>query len=169
MYLASAPYGATGATARVFPLAIARYWKPRKLPSSSASPRQFGKTDDRYGLIHADMRLANLLVDQNSTRLIDFDDCGTSWFLYDFAAAISFMENHAQIPVLRRAWLAGYRKYRPLSAAEENEIDTLIMLRRMALLAWMGSHTEVDIVVELSDEFARGSAELATRYLANCG
>ena len=34
----------------------------------------FGKAPDRYNLIHADMRLANLLVGPAGTRLIDFDD-----------------------------------------------------------------------------------------------
>lgn len=32
----------------------------------------FGTGSERYGLIHADMRLANLLIHNNSTRLIDF-------------------------------------------------------------------------------------------------
>ena len=39
----------------------------------------YGRQDDRYGLIHADMRLANLLIDGGRTRLIDFDDCGFGW------------------------------------------------------------------------------------------
>lgn len=129
----------------------------------------FGKTPDRFGLIHADMRLANLLIDGSSTRLIDFDDCGLGWFLYDFAAGISFMEDHPQIPALKDAWVKGYRKIRALSDQEEAEIDTFIMLRRMALVAWMGSHPEVDVVVEMAPDFARVSAELGEAYLHNAG
>ena len=125
----------------------------------------FGKDTDRFGLIHADMRLANLLIDNGSTRLIDFDDCGLGWFLYDFAAGISFMENHPQIPALKEAWVKGYRKVRALSEKEEAEIDTFVMLRRMALVAWMGSHPDVDIVIEMSPDFARVSAELGEAYL----
>ena len=33
----------------------------------------FGKARERYGLIHADIRLANLLITGDSTRVIDFD------------------------------------------------------------------------------------------------
>ncbi|WP_137389966.1 phosphotransferase enzyme family protein [Rhodoligotrophos defluvii] len=69
----------------------------------------FGKSSDRYGLIHADMRLANLLIDDGMTRLIDFDDCGFGWFLYDFAAGVSFIEDHPQVPALKAAWVKGYR------------------------------------------------------------
>ena len=55
----------------------------------------FGKAPERFNLIHADMRLANLLVGQEGTRLIDFDDCGHGWFLYDFAASISLIEKRS--------------------------------------------------------------------------
>lgn len=127
---------------------------------------RFGQSRDRYGLIHADMRLANLLIDGGTTRLIDFDDCGTGWFLYDFAASISFMEDHPQVPALKRAWVRGYRKIRPLSADEEAEIDTFIMLRRLALLAWIGSHIEAPEPQALAPDFARVSADLGQAYLA---
>ncbi len=127
--------------------------------------RGFGKEPDRYGLIHADMRLANLLIDKNGTRLIDFDDCGFGWFLYDFAASISFMEDHVQIPDLKKSWIKGYRKIRELSDAEADQLDTFVMLRRLALLAWIGSHIEAPEPQELAPDFARVSAELGTRYL----
>jgi Ser/Thr protein kinase RdoA (MazF antagonist) len=125
----------------------------------------FGTGPDRYGLIHADMRLANLLVDEDCTRLIDFDDCGFGWFLYDFAAAISFMEDHRQVPALKAAWLEGYRSLRPLSQAEAEEIDTFVMLRRMALLAWIGSHIEAPEPQALAPDFARVTADLARDFL----
>lgn len=127
--------------------------------------KAFGKSPDRYSLIHADMRLANLLIDGETTRLIDFDDCGLGWFLYDFATGISFMEDHPQVPALRAAWVKGYRSVRPLSDAEEREIDTFIMLRRMALLAWIGSHIEAPEPQAMAPNFARVSAELGQAYL----
>jgi Ser/Thr protein kinase RdoA (MazF antagonist) len=126
----------------------------------------FGKNPDRYGLIHADMRLANLLIEGETTRLIDFDDCGLGWFLYDFATGISFMEDHPQVPALRQAWVRGYRSVRPLSDEEESEIDTFVMLRRMALLAWIGSHIEAPEPQAMAPHFAAGTAKLAKAYIA---
>ncbi|MEM6588258.1 MAG: phosphotransferase [Pseudomonadota bacterium] len=133
--------------------------------------RAFGKAPDRFNLIHADMRLANLIVAPEGTRLIDFDDCGHGWLLYDFAAAISFMETDPHIPDLKAAWLRGYRSIRALSSTEETEIDTFIMLRRMALLAWIGSHIEAPEPQALAPHFAEGTAQLATGYLKtfDCG
>jgi len=125
----------------------------------------FGKGAQRYDLIHADMRLANLLVDATGTRLIDFDDCGYGWFMYDFAAAISFIEDDLRIPDLRAAWVQGYRSVRALSAADEAEIDTFIMLRRMALLAWIGSHIEAPEPQALAPGFAATTARLGQAWL----
>ena len=42
-------------------------------------------------------------------RVIDFDDCGFSWFMYDFATTVSFFEDHPQVPDLKDAWVEGYR------------------------------------------------------------
>ncbi len=126
----------------------------------------FGRAPDRYGLIHADMRLANLLVDGSRTMLIDFDDCGLGWFLYDFAAGLSFLEDHPQVPAWKAAWVRGYRSTRPLSPMEEFEIDTFIMLRRMALLAWIGSHIEAPEPQALAPGFAATTARLGQQWLA---
>ena len=126
---------------------------------------EYGRSPERYGLIHADMRLANLLIDNNETRLIDFDDCGFGWFMYDFAAGISFMEDHPQVPALRAAWAEGYRSVRPLGDEDEFEIDSFIFLRRMALLAWIGSHADTDLARSQAPHFASGTARLATDYL----
>ena len=129
----------------------------------------FGKAKDRFNLIHADMRLANLLEDSSGTRLIDFDDCGWGGFLYDFASAISFIEDDPRVPALKAAWVRGYRSVRPMSPAEEAEIDTFIMLRRMALLAWIGSHIEAPEPQALAPGFAAGTAQLGQAWLERIG
>ncbi|GAB4282584.1 MAG: phosphotransferase [Roseovarius sp.] len=129
----------------------------------------FGKAPDRYNLIHADMRLANLLEDESGTRLIDFDDCGWGWFLYDFAAAISFIEDDPRIPGMKEAWIRGYRSVRDLSAEEEAEIDTFVMLRRRALLAWIGSHIEAPEPQALAPGFAATTARLGQEWLERVG
>lgn len=128
--------------------------------------RAFGAGDGRFGLIHADLRPANLLLHGDATRVIDFDDCGFGWLLYDLAAAFSFFEGGAQVPALTHCWLRGYRRIRPLSAEEENEIPTFLMLRRMALLAWIGSHPETALAASHAPFFTRDSCGMAEEYLA---
>jgi Ser/Thr protein kinase RdoA (MazF antagonist) len=127
----------------------------------------FGQHPARFGLVHADIRLANVLADGPTVRVIDFDDCGFSWFMYDFATAVSFMEDHPQVPELRAAWVQGYRSETELEPAAEAELDTFVMLRRLLLVAWIGSHhTFAPEAAELGAGFTAGTCALAERYLS---
>ncbi|HEU0128446.1 MAG TPA: phosphotransferase, partial [Pseudonocardiaceae bacterium] len=105
----------------------------------------FGTDAHRYGLVHADLRLANLLQHGSETYVIDFDDCGWGWLLYDFGAAVSFFEHDPRVPELTDAWVRGYRTVRPMPAADEAEIPTFVLMRRLLLIAWIGSHSGTDL------------------------
>lgn len=127
---------------------------------------RYGAGPDRYGLVHADLRLANLLQDGDQTYVIDFDDCGWSWFLYDFGSAVSFFEDDPRIPELTDAWVQGYRRTRPLSAADEAEIPTFVMMRRLLLVAWIGSHSGTELARSMGAQYTQGSCALAEAYLS---
>ena len=129
--------------------------------------RAYGQAAERYGLVHADIRLANLLVDGGHVRVIDFDDCGSAWFMYDFATTVSFMEDHPRVPELRAAWVEGYRSVAPLHPEDDAELDTFVMLRRLLLVAWIGSHhTFATEAAELGAGFTTATCALAERYLS---
>jgi Ser/Thr protein kinase RdoA (MazF antagonist) len=126
---------------------------------------RFGESPAVFGLVHADLRLANLLVDGTHLRIIDFDDCGFSWFLYDFATAVSFIEHEPIVPDLLRAWVRGYRKTLPLSAAAIAEIPTFVVLRRILLTAWLASHAEVPFAREVGASYTGGTVALAQKLM----
>ncbi len=131
--------------------------------------QRFGKAPDRFNLVHGDMRLANLLLDGQTVKVIDFDDCGFSWFLYDCATTVSFFEEKPEVPQLIRAWTTGYRRVAPLSAEDEAEIDTFVMLRRILLVAWIGSHSETDLAQSMGVAYTRATVPLCEAYLAKFG
>ena len=126
----------------------------------------YGTGPERYGLVHADTRLANLLVHDGSVSVIDFDDSGFSWYLYDLGTSVSFFEHEPGVPALVDSWLHGYRRAGRLSAEDEAEIWTFIMFRRLLLVAWIGSHRAVDIAAELGAGYTQGSCALAESYLS---
>lgn len=127
---------------------------------------QYGKGQDKFGLIHCDLRHANLLVDGEDVKVIDFDDCGFSWYLYDLASSLTFIEHRPYVPNLIEAWVKGYRKVRTLSKEEEQEIPTFIMMRRLQIMAWIGSRDN-ETADEMGSEYTEQTDLLAQKYLEN--
>lgn len=129
----------------------------------------FGAGPQRYGLVHADLRLANLLHDGDAIYVIDFDDSGWGWFLYDFGAAVSFFEHDPRVPELADAWTRGYRTVRALPEVDAAELPTFVMMRRLLLVAWIGSHSGTDLARSMGAEYTAGSCDLAETYLSRFG
>jgi Ser/Thr protein kinase RdoA (MazF antagonist) len=134
----------------------------------------YGTGPDRFGLIHADLRLANLLVDSAGTEsskitVIDFDDCGFGWYFYDFGTAVSFIEDDPALPEWQESWVSGYRSRRELPATDEDMLASFVLLRRLLLLAWMGSHSHSRESATKAISYAAGSCDLAERYLRSDG
>jgi Ser/Thr protein kinase RdoA (MazF antagonist) len=126
---------------------------------------RLGRGAEVFGLVHADLRLANLLVDGEHLRVIDFDDCGFSWYLYDFATSVSFIEHEPTVPDLLRAWIRGYCRQLPLRAEVRAEIPTFVVLRRILLTAWLASHSEVPFAREVGNKYTAGTVQLAQELL----
>ncbi len=126
---------------------------------------RYGKTRENYGLIHSDLRAANLLKDGHCIHAIDFDDSGFGWFLCDAAAAISFVEDDNRAGAWLGAWVSGYREIRPLSPEEECLIPTFVMARRIQLMAWITSHDDSDPVKVYYRGFAGETVKMGERFL----
>jgi Ser/Thr protein kinase RdoA (MazF antagonist) len=120
--------------------------------------------DAATGLIHGDLRLANLLVDDNRLTVIDFDDCGFGWRLYDLATALSLTEDAAEAPAAAYAWLEAYHRRRPIAAAERALVPDMIMLRRIQVLAWFASHADTDIARDLGPASIAATIAAADRF-----
>ena len=127
----------------------------------------YGQGNDRFGLIHCDLRLANLLIDDGAVKVIDFDDCGFGWYIYDAATPVSFYEHEPQVPELIESWKTGYRRVADLARADEDEIPTFIMLRRLLLVAWIGSHSETDLAKSMGVAYSEGTVGLCEDYLGS--
>jgi len=136
----------------------------------TARLRAFGEEAQRFGLVHADLRLANLLVDGDRITVIDFEDCGLSWYLYDLACALTFNEGRADVRALIALWVDGYRQVEHLSAEDEKEIDTFLMLRRLMLTAYAGLRHDTELAAQMR---ARGynaeTCAIAEPYLNRFG
>jgi Ser/Thr protein kinase RdoA (MazF antagonist) len=130
---------------------------------------EFGTGADRFGLIHADLRLSNLMVDPAAPAagitVIDFDDSGWGWNLADLGAVVSWIEDSPEAERIAAEWLRGYQKVRALPEEHLALIPTFVMLRRIQLTAWIASHADADAAKAIGPGYAVGTARLAERYL----
>jgi Ser/Thr protein kinase RdoA (MazF antagonist) len=126
----------------------------------------YGSDPARYGLVHADMRLANVLLDGPRTYVIDFDDCGYSWYLYDLATALTLIEDAPHAPELVDAWLRGYQHIRALDRDDLAVIPCLVVLRRILVMAWLASHADTELARSEGANHTRVTCDLVDRYLS---
>ncbi|MDE3027065.1 MAG: phosphotransferase, partial [Paracoccaceae bacterium] len=89
-----------------------------------------------YGLIHADLMRENILVDGARVWLIDFDDCGFGFRLYDLATLMLQNLGEPAYPDLVQAALDGYGAVRPLGATDVALLPMFVMLRCFASCGW---------------------------------
>ena len=128
----------------------------------------YGTGPEVFGLIHADLRLSNLMRDDQGLWVIDFDDCGFGWWFYDLAAALSFHETDPRVPDLIARWCDGYATVASLPASDRAMIPALILLRRIVLTAWLASRADSDTASALGGaRFTAGTVLLAERYLTD--
>ncbi len=90
-----------------------------------------------YGLIHADFVRQNILVSGSDVRIIDFDDSGFGFRMYDFATALVKNRAEPHYETIKAALFEGYRSRRPLAALDERSLDLFLTLRDLAYLGWM--------------------------------
>ena len=128
----------------------------------------YGTGPETFGLIHADLRLANLMVNGDTLTAIDFDDCGFGWWAYDLAAALSFYETDPRLPDLIACWVEGYSRIARLRPEDRAMIPSLIFLRRVLLTAWLATRADSDTAQGFGGPvYTQGTLELAERYLTD--
>jgi len=129
----------------------------------------YGTTPDRFGLIHADLRMSNIMVSPGGEiTVIDFDDCGYGWLMSDLSSVVSWHEHEEE--KTHRAitdWLSGYLPHRPLSDDDLSMIPAFVMMRRLMLTAWLGTHPDSPPARAVGTSYARGTVDLAHRFLAD--
>ena len=104
----------------------------------------FGKSRERYSLIHADLHPGNLIITDDRLHIIDFDDSGFGWHLYELAVAISYYQDSPYYDAIQQAIVAGYRTARPLSDQDVDLIPLFVLIRSMVSLGWIEQRPELD-------------------------
>ena len=97
--------------------------------------RELDKVSGSFGIIHFDFILLNCRMRRRAGEwdvgVIDFDDCGWGYFLYDLAAIVGNLADFPGHPRMRDTFLAGYREVRDLPDSAEANLPLLMAARHV--------------------------------------
>jgi len=156
-----------------------RFWE---LESASPSERELmirgrdrvhrelsslAKSPGTYSMIHADFAPENLLVDGDSVRLIDFDDAGFGWHLFEIATSLYFIQDEPFFDQARDALISGYRRHRQLSDEQLEQLPLYFLARGFTYIGWVHTRSETETAAELTPMLLEGACTLAEQYLSN--
>jgi len=129
----------------------------------------FGRGADRFGLTHGDLMPDNVLLQDGVPHVIDFDDCGFSWYLYDLATLLAVKALDPDRNAARDAWVEGYRSEAPLPEAHLLELETLVMARGLLLIGWTHTRRETKTARLLTGAVVALACGQAEKLLASGG
>lgn len=125
----------------------------------------FGKGSDRYSLIHADFLPENLFINGEGIEIIDFDDSGYGWHMFEIATALFWYLGEPVFDTIYQRFLTGYRKYRDMGEDQLEMLHTFFVIRGIVYLGWMHTRKETEIVQELGSIVVPAVVGLATQYI----
>ncbi len=115
-----------------------------------------------YGLIHADLVSTNVMVDGPHMHLIDFDDGGYGFRLFELTTALSKMLDAPDYPDLRAALINGYTARRPIDLSA---LDLMILLRSATYVGWNITRMAEENGATRNAGFIATTRRLALAYL----
>lgn len=114
-----------------------------------------------YGLIHADLVRENVLIDGHAIEMIDFDDGGYGWRMFEIATALFKNREEPDYPIIEQALIAGYESVRSLP-----DIDTLplfMALRSVTYIGWIGERLDAPDRQERLQRYVADALALSVR------
>ena len=123
------------------------------------------KTADNYSMIHADFVQENVLVHNGEPRLIDFDDAGFGWHLFELATSLYFIQGEPYYDVAEDALIEGYRSQRQFSDDDLSPFPLFMLARGFTYIGWVHTRQETETARELTPMLLDMACDLAENYL----
>ena len=121
------------------------------------------ETEADFGLIHADMLRENVMIHEGNLGLIDFDDSGYGFRLFDVATALFKNRSEPDYDDLEASFLSGYRGIRPL---DTTLLSQFMLIRALSYLGWIISRMHEPGSDVRQKRFLASSLPLVDAYLA---
>jgi Ser/Thr protein kinase RdoA (MazF antagonist) len=119
-----------------------------------------------YGVIHADFTPENILVRGEELVLIDFDDFGEGWHLFELATILFFYRPDPRFPEFAEAAMAGYRTQRSLDERQLRVWDGMLLARGLTYLGWAAARPGEETSTFVAEDVAPLVLEMAQDFLS---
>ena len=125
----------------------------------------FGQSPSNYGLIHADLLTDNIILGKGDVKVLDFDDSGFGWHLFDLATILLFLRGEKSYESILDGVVQGYRTVRPLSDEQLSHLPLFFLVRSFTYLGWIHTRFETPAAQELAPMLTEVACELSEQYL----
>ena len=122
------------------------------------------KTSAHFGMIHADLVPENILISGGEIRLIDFDDAGFGWYLFDIATALYFIQDDPNYGLAKAALISAYQEVRELPQEELDNLPLFLLARSFTYLGWVHTRPESIEAQELAPMLIEMCLAAVARY-----
>jgi len=124
-----------------------------------------GKGRATWGLIHADLHAGNVLTHDGVMGAIDFDDCGSGWYGYEFAVAVGPPFDMVDFE-RRLAWfLDSYREHMEVDPRTLESLECFVVTRRISMVGWIGSRADNPRLARLVPRYTTFARDAARAWM----
>jgi Ser/Thr protein kinase RdoA (MazF antagonist) len=126
----------------------------------------YGRPAETYSLIHADLLPDNILVEDGTTRIIDFDDAGFGWHQFELATVLVTWLQTDYFDTVRDALVGGYREERELSEEALSYMPLFFLARALTWLGWSYTRYETETAQMMRPIIIEMACALAEEYVS---
>lgn len=126
----------------------------------------YGQSPQTYGLIHADFNLDNLILDGGRVRIVDFDDTGFGWHLFDLATISILFRGQDVFDPIWRSVVEGYRALRAWPDEQFQHMPLFYLVRAFTYLGWVHTRHETQTAQQIAPAVVDLACDLAEDYLS---
>jgi Ser/Thr protein kinase RdoA (MazF antagonist) len=104
-------------------------------------------------------------VNGEDVRIIDFDDAGWGWYLFDIATSLYFLTGDAVYPAARAALIEGYRNERPLPDEMLDRLGAFMAARATTYLGWVHTRQGTETARDLTPFLVERACAVGEEWL----
>ncbi len=125
----------------------------------------YGKDPQRYGLIHADLVPENVLLQDGAVQIIDFDDAGFGWHMFELVTIMHWLEDEPQYAHMKSSLLSGYQRVRSLTERDLATWNLFSAARSLTYLGWVHTRRSSAEAAQMTPMMMDMAETHCSRYL----